>query len=131
VGEADPLVAPVERLDPGAGDAVHRLARSGIATRETALGTGWRVLAVAAEGTIAYATDQGRLGTTPDEYETDRPLLIDDARVIDAAFAPGEEAMVIVVAGEGATAGSIERLDLRDGNRTVLATDGWLPRWLP
>jgi hypothetical protein len=131
VGEADPLVAPVERLDPGAGDAVHRLARSGIATRETALGTGWRVLAVAAEGTIAYATDQGRLGTTPDEYETDRPLLIDDARVIDAAFAPGEEAMVIVVAGEGATAGSIERLDLGDGNRTVLATDGWLPRWLP
>jgi hypothetical protein len=131
VGDADPLVAPVERLRPGAGDAVHRLARSGITTRETAFGAGWGVLAVASDGTIAYATDQGRLGTTADAGEADGPLLVDDARVIGAAFAPGEEAMVIVVAEGDATAGSIERLDLADGDRTVLTTEGWLPRWLP
>jgi hypothetical protein len=130
-GEADPLVAPVEPLTPGADDSVHRLARSGISTRETALGAGWEVLAVAADGTIAYVTDQGRLGATEDEDEADGPLLIGDARVIAAAFAPGEEAMVIVVAGVEAMAGSIERLDLDDGDRTVLTTAGWLPRWLP
>lgn len=130
-GAAGSVAAPVGRLDPGTGDAVHRLARSGIATRETALGAGWQVLAVAPEGTIAYATDRGRLGTTADESDVDGPLLAGDARVIGAAFAPGEEAMVIVVAGEGATAGSIERLDLADGDRTVLTTAGWLPRWLP
>jgi hypothetical protein len=130
-GEAAPLTAPVERLEPGAGDAVHRLARSGISTRETAFGSGWRLLAVAAEGTIAYATDQGQLGTTSDEDDSDGPLLVDDERVSGAAFAPGESAMAIVVAGEGATAGSVERLDLGTGERTVLAAEGWLPRWLP
>jgi len=130
-GEAAPLTAPVERLAPGPGDAVHRLARSGTSTRDTALGAGWRVMAVAGEGTIAYATDQGRLGMTDDEDEVDAPVLVGDARVIDAAFAPGEEALVIVVAAEGATAGSIERLDIATGDRTVLATEGWLPRWLP
>jgi hypothetical protein len=131
IGEAQPLVAPVERLVPGPDDAVHRLARSGVTARETALGTGWRVLSIALEGTIAYATDEGRLGTTPDVGEVDGPLRIGDARVVAAAFAPGEEAMVIVVAEEGATAGTIERLDLTNGDRTVLTTEGWLPRWLP
>ncbi|HSJ00412.1 MAG TPA: Ig-like domain-containing protein, partial [Patescibacteria group bacterium] len=130
-GELAPLAAPVERLEPGAGDAVHRLARSGTSTRETALGTGWRVLAVAGEGTIAFATDRGGLGTTDDEDATDGPLLVEDALVIGAAFAPGEEAMVIVAADEGATVGSIVRLDLATGERTALATEGWLPRWLP
>ena len=130
-GEPGTVEAPVERLSPGAGDAVHRLARSGISARETALGAGWRVLAVAGDGTIAYATDRGRLGITADEDEADGPLVVEDARVIGAAFAPGEEAMVIVVADEGATAGSLERLDLADGTRTVLAAEAWLPRWLP
>lgn len=130
-GEADPLLAPVGRLVPGAEDSVHRLARSGVSTRETALGAGWQLLAVAGEGTIAYATDQWQLGTTPDVDEAGGPLLAGEARVIAAAFAPGEEAMVIVVADEGAAAGGIERLDLADGDRTVLTTEGWLPRWLP
>jgi hypothetical protein len=130
VGEAAPLVAPVEPLSPAAGDAVHRLARSGTSTRETGLGAGWRVLAVAPEGTIAYATDEGQLGMTSDEDDADGPPLVDDARVIGAAFAPGEEAIVILVADEG-RGGSIERLDLASGDRMVLATEGWLPRWLP
>ena len=130
-GEPPLMVAPVQPLAPDAGDGVRRLARSGASTRETALGVGWRVLAVAGEGTVAYATDRGGLGTTDDEDEAGGPLLVDDARVIGAAFAPGEAAMVIVVAGERATAGSIERLDLGTGERTVLATEGWLPRWLP
>jgi hypothetical protein len=131
VGDAEPFSAPVERLVPGTDDAVHRLARSGTATRETALGSGWRLLAVAPDGTIAYATAEGRLGTTPDEDDVDGPLLVGDARIIGAAFAPGDEAMVIVVAEQGATAGRIERLDLADGTRTELTTAGWLPRWLP
>ena len=130
-GEVEPVRAPVERLVPGADDAVHRLARSGTAPRETAFAAGWQVLAVAPDGTIAYRTDQGRLGSTPDEDDVDGPLLVGDARVIGAAFAPGEDAMVIVVAEEGATAGAIERLDLEDGERTELTTSGWLPRWLP
>lgn len=130
-GEAAPLAAPVEPLAPGAGDAVHRLARSGVSARETALAAGWRVLAVSTEGSIAFATDEGLLGTTDDEDEAAAPFLVGDALVIAAAFAPGEEAMVIAVAGEDATTGSIERLDLATGERTVLATAGWLPRWLP
>ena len=130
-GEPPALVAPVEPLRPTDGDAVHRLARSGITIRATALGTGWRVLAVAGDGTIAFATARGRLGTTLDVEEGGGDLLVDDARIIGAAFAPGEAAMVIVVADEEATEGSIERLDLLGRERTVLATEGWQPRWLP
>lgn len=129
-GDAAPLTAPVERLRPGADDSVHRLSRSGAAAGETALGAGWHVQAVAGDGTIAYTTDQGRLAVTP-RVDATAPSLVGDARIIEAAFAPGEDAMVVVVAEEGATAGSVERLDLGSGARTVLAPEGRLPRWLP
>jgi hypothetical protein len=50
--------------------------------------------------------------------------------VAAAAFAPGEPAMVIVIAAEGER-GSIELFDIETRRRTSLAPDGSRPRWLP
>jgi hypothetical protein len=56
-------------------------------------------------------------------------------RIGAVAFAPGEDAMVVVVLRAGAEEppgeGSIERVDLGATAREALANDGWRPRWLP
>ena len=57
-----------------------------------------------------------------------------DERVEAAAFAPGEEALAVVIRGradEAAAGGRIERIELDDGRRSILTNDGWRPRWLP
>jgi len=132
----DPAVRPRELeipagpLEPDAADGVHRLARSGVSSSETPLERGWRVIAVAADGTVAYTDALGRLGTTTSLASTGIPTLVGDDRVVAAAFAPGEASMVIVVADEGAV-GSLELLDLESGDRTPVAPDGASPRWLP
>ena len=126
-GELEPPAGP---LAPDATDGVHRLARSGIASSETPLGRGWRIIAVAPDGTLAYTDALGRLGTTTTLGSTGIPTLVGDDRVVAAAFAPGEASMVIVVADEGSV-GSLELLDLESGERTPVAPDGASPRWLP
>jgi hypothetical protein len=130
----DPTVGPRDispgPLEPDAADAVHRLSRSGVATSETPLKRGWRVIAAAPDGTLAYTDALGRLGTTTTLASTGLPTLVADDRVVAAAFAPGEAAMVIVVADEGSV-GSLELLDLANGERTEVAPDGASPRWLP
>jgi hypothetical protein len=122
---------PISPLEPSDDDAVFRLARSGTSTGETALETGWRVVAVATDGTIAYATDAGRLGITTGLDEAGEQDVVEDARVTDAAFAPSADAMVIVVAGAEDDPGALELLDLGSGRRSPLAPEGWLPHWLP
>ncbi len=49
-------------------------------------------------------------------------------------FAPGEEAIAVVILdpGDDDTArGRIERIELDDGARDILTNEGWRPRWLP
>lgn len=127
---ADALEAPVLPLEPGAADAVFRLGRTATRATDTAFGAGWRVLAVAADGTIAYATDEGALGTTTSVNAIDAPPAARSGRVIAAAFAPGEATMVIEV--EDIDGGPrLELVDLDTGRRTPLVPDGSRPRWLP
>ena len=121
---------PLPPLQPDDEDAVYRLARSGTTATETALGPGWRVLAVAPDGTIAYATDRGWLGFTMSVGELDDPAAVDDGRVVAGAFAPGEDAIAVSVDdGDGAT--RLEIVDPATGRETPLAPDGRAPRWLP
>jgi len=133
-GDGDPAASPavpIRPLEPGDDDAVFRLARSGTTPSETVLGAGWRVVAVAADGTVAYATDRGSLGVTTRLDDAGDEGVVVNARVTDAAFAPGTDAMVIVVAGAEEEPGALELLDLGTGRRTPLAPEGWLPLWLP
>ncbi len=118
--------APVLPLAPSSEDAVFRLGRSGTTVTETALEAGWRVLGIAADGTIAWAAPDGALGTTANAAEVGEPLL-DDLDVAAAAFAPGEAAMVIVTGDRGL----VELLDLDSGERSILAPQGARPRWVP
>ncbi len=122
--------APLPPLQPGDEDAVHRLGRFGTRVTETAFGPGWQVLAVATDGTIAYATDRGWLGFTANEDELGDPASVDGGRVVAGAFAPGESAMVIAVENEADVA-RLELVDLDTDRRTPLAPDGAAPRWLP
>lgn len=126
-----PASAPVPPLEPGPDDAIFRLARSGTTPAETALEAGWRVLGVATDGTVAYATDGGLLGVTTELDDTGEEGIVRNARVTDAAFGPGTDAMVIVVAGAEDDPGALELLDVGTGQRTPLAPEGWLPLWLP
>ena len=127
VGDLD---LPAGPLEAGPTDAVHRLARSGVATTETPLQPGWRIIAVAPDGPLAYTDSLGRLGAAASIGSAGIPTLVDDERVVAAAFAPGEAFLAIVVAADGSV-GSLERLDLESGERTLLATDAAAPRWLP
>ena len=124
------LALPAKPLEPDATDGIHLLARSGLETSDTPLGRGWRVIAVAPDGRLAYTDALGRLGTAATLASTGIPTLVEDDRVAAAAFAPGEAFMVIVVAEEGSV-GSLELLDLESGKRTPVAPDGASPRWLP
>jgi hypothetical protein len=127
---ADAFEAPILPLEPGSSDAVFRLGRTATRTTETALGPGWRVLAVAADGTIAYATDDGELGTTTSVNDIGTPPPARSGRVVAAAFAPDEDTMVIEV--EDVDGGPrLELVDLDSGRRTPLVPDGSRPRWLP
>ena len=124
------LEAPIGPLEPGPDAAVHRLARSGTATTPTDLGRGWRVLAVAAEGTIAYTDPRGWLGTSATIEAAGSTTLVRGAEVTAAAFGPSESAMAIEVASVDGR-WRLELLDLETGRRVVLAGDGSRPRWLP
>jgi Bacterial Ig-like domain len=129
-GPATALEAPIRPLESGPSDATHRLARSGTATSETPLGRGWRVLAVAPDGRLAYTDALGRLGVAPTVGSAGIPTEVEDDRVAAAAFAPGDAFMAVVLAEEGSV-GSLELLDLESGERTPLAPDAAFPRWLP
>jgi Bacterial Ig-like domain/WD40-like Beta Propeller Repeat len=129
-GSPDILEVPAGPLLPGENDAVYRLARSGTAATDSQLPRGWQIIAIAADGTIAYVDGQGRLGTTSELAAATDPDLVRDAVVSAGAFAPSEAAMVIVVDMDDAF-GSLELLDLETGRRTMLAPDGAHPRWLP
>jgi dipeptidyl aminopeptidase/acylaminoacyl peptidase len=132
VTEVPPLSAPIAPLEPESGATVGVLARSGGAVDETSFGAGATAAAVAGDGRIAYLRGDGSLRVTDDaDGSGSVPSQLRGERIGAAAFAPGEDALVVVVLGSEAERGSIERIELGGNLRDVLANDGWRPRWLP
>ncbi len=100
--------------------------------QETGFGDGATAAAVAGDGRIAYLRADGSLRITDDAGEPGRvPAALGGERIGAAAFAPGEDAMVVVVLDSDPEQGTIERVELGGNARDVLANDGWHPRWLP
>ena len=134
--ETPDLVAPIGPLEPGSGTRVGLLERSGTGVVATPFGEGARMAAVASDGRIAYLGQGGSLRITD---AASRPgtasAQLGGERISAAAFAPGEDAIVVVVlpadAEEPVGEGSIERIELDGDGRDVLANDGWRPTWLP
>jgi Bacterial Ig-like domain len=124
--------APVAPLAAVEDEVVVRLGRSASGVTDTPFGEGSRVVAIAADGTIAFIDAEGALWLTDRPTAVTDPPLIDDERVLDAAFAPGEPALVVVIApvDEG-PAGRLELAATDGGERTPLVNEGWQPRWLP
>ena len=127
---APALEAPPGPLEPGDDAAVYRLARSGTNAGETDLGRGWRILAVAADGSVAFTDPRGWLGVSATIDAAGDTTLVRGESVAAAAFAPSEAAMVIVVDADDGD-GRLELFDLDSRRRAVLAPDGSHPRWLP
>ena len=128
-GRVHPMVARFE-----SGVAVGRMSRSGTSLADTELSPG-ALVDVDRDGRLAYVVGAGslRLSDGPDDLGEPAPGTGDDT-VLGAAFATGEDAMVIVVARVRAPAGEggrLELLNLETGERTVLAADGSRPQWLP
>ena len=135
-GEVAELEAPVQPLVPGSEATISVLDRSSADLDASGLGEGVSVAAVAADGRIAYLSTDGSVRVTDDASERGRaPSSLSGERIGAVAFAPGEDAMVVVVlrsdASEGPAQGSIERIELALAGREVLTNDGWRPRWLP
>jgi hypothetical protein len=122
--------APVGPLVGGAADSVHRLARSGTTTVDLGLGAGAMALGVGPDGAIAYADPGGLLRIAESLGDAPAVEALTDEPVAAAAIAPSEPAAVAVFADTGVL-GSVELVDLDDGERTPLAPDGANPRWLP
>jgi hypothetical protein len=129
---AEEIAAPVAPLTPGRADEVLRIARSGTAAVATEFGTGSRLLSVSQEGEVAYVDGLDALHVAPRAGSPGGAALIAGEPVIDAAFAPGEPALVVVLGRGGADAGgTVVRLERAGGERTEIAPRGSLPRWVP
>jgi TolB protein len=122
--------APVAPLVSGPTDSVHRLNRTGTAVVELGFGVGAAVLDVAPDGRILYADRSGglRIADAPTEAPVGPPIT--EGSVAGAALSPSEAAAVAVFSAIG-EAGSLDLVELTDGDRTPLATSGARPRWLP
>jgi hypothetical protein len=130
--EVGPLTTPVGPLMPGRGASVGLLERSGSEVQESGFGAGASAVAAAGDGRIAYLRADGSLNISDDPDEPGSvPVALRGEPIGAVAFAPGEDAMVVVVRGADAQEGRIERVDLVSNVRDVLANDGWRPWWLP
>ena len=126
------VTAPVTPLTSDPADEVFRIARSGTAAGATAFGIGSRVLSISQEGEVAYVDGFGALHVAPRFGSSGGASLLDGESVIDAAFAPGEPALVVVrgPGGQGAD-GVIERVEIAGDERTEMAPRGSMARWVP
>jgi hypothetical protein len=127
-----PLTTPVSPLMPGRGATVGLLERSGTEVEESGFGAGATAVAVAGDGRIAYLRGDGSLNISDGSDEPGSvPVVLRGEPIGAVAFAPGEDAMVVVVLGAEVEEGRIERVELGRNVRDVLANDGWRPWWLP
>jgi hypothetical protein len=132
----EPMIGElVHPLESGASDGVGILEQTATSIVPSAFGEGTIAAAVAADGRIAYVDADGslRIANGPDHVGVP-PAGIRNERIADVAFAPGENAIVVVIRSADVPAvglGRLERIELVDGDRNVLANDGRRPRWLP
>jgi hypothetical protein len=125
-----PFIAPIEPLSPRNDHGVGLLYRSGLRVQDAPFGGGTTVLAVSTDGRVAYLDASGELALSDAfDREGDRVDGVEGERIEEAAFAPGETAMVVVVLDGDER--RIERLDFVTGERSRLTDAGWRPRWLP
>jgi len=134
--DARELAVPVGPLEPGPGVTVGVLERRGASVEESRFGDGAVAAGVASDGRIAYLREDGSLRVSDGPSEPGRvPSGLAGERIGAVAFAPGQNAMVVIVlrgvAEEPISQGSIERIEFGSTDREVLANDGWRPRWLP
>jgi hypothetical protein len=132
-GEPDanrPWAIPIAPFAPGPDDSAFQLARSGPEVSPLRFGGGSEILSVGADGRIAYADRGGLLRIAHSTIEAPSGAAITDEPVSAASLAPSD-VLAVAAFGEGATEGSIELVDLTDGERTVLAESGSSPQWLP
>ena len=130
-GGETPAEAPVEPLAPSLRDDLFRLARSGTTVVRSPFADAVRLIAVGPDGRVGYADGAGALWVAQLGDSGPGERLVEDARVVGGAFSPGEPAMVVVLADGDDVVGSVELLDLDDGSRTLLTSEGSRPRWLP
>ena len=126
--------APIAPLGPTGRSEIAILDRPGASLLESGLGTGAAVVAIAADGRVAYARADGQLWIADDPAHAGSPAPgLEDERIEAASFAPGEESMVVVVSDDEAAASRvrIERLTLPSGDRSILSNEGRMARWLP
>jgi hypothetical protein len=130
--DVGPLTTPVGPLMPGRGASVGLLEPSGSEVEESGFGAGATAAAVAGDGRIAYLRADGSLYVSDDPDEPGSvPVALRGESIGAVAFAPGEDAMVVVVLGAELEERRIERVELGGNVRDVLANDGWRPWWLP
>jgi hypothetical protein len=127
--------APIGPLDPAAGASVAILDRSGESLLESGLGARASVAAIAPDGRIAYLLGDSELWIADDPaHGGSQAPGLEEERIEAATFAPGGEAIVVVVLlGDeaGTSRVRIERVGLPGGDRSILSNDGRMPRWLP
>ena len=121
---------PVAPLEPGDGDGVYRLNRSGTRATPTALDAGWRLLGVSGDGRLAYVDPTGRLATTDDLDSLGADVSVPEA-VTAAAFAPDGNLLIAALDDGTGPAGPLVRVDLGTGRTEELVRDGSMPRWIP
>lgn len=125
----------VEPLEPTGGVGVDVLDASDATLDASGFGSRARVAAIAADGRVAYLRDNGSLRIADGPADAGDPVpSIGDDRIGAVSFAPGEEALAVVIldaAGDDTPRGRIERIELDDGARDILTNEGWRPRWLP
>ena len=122
-------------LDPSGDFEVDVLDPTDATLEEGGFGTGARVAAIAADGRIAYLRGDGSLRVADGPADAGVPVpSLGDEGIGAVTFAPGEEAIAVVILDSGndqAARGRIERIELDDGARDILTNEGWRPRWLP
>jgi hypothetical protein len=128
--DARAVQAPVGPLVPDDADEAFRIGRSATEIEETVFAPGWRVLAVAADGSIAFTDADGRLGITDSLQTVPSERLVDGDVVTDAAFAPDDESLALSVR-VGSEETRIERFEVRSNARQPLTDSGRHPRWQP
>ena len=125
----------MEPLEPSGDFEVDVLDPSDATLDESGFGTGARVAAIAADGRIAYLRGGGSLRVADGPADAGDPVpSLGDEHAGAVTFAPGEEAIAVVIPDPGnndTARGRIERIELDDGARDILTNEGWRPRWLP
>ena len=125
-----PWAIPIAPFAAGPDDSAFQFARSGTEVSPLRFGGGSEILSVGADGRIAYADRGGLLRIAHSTIEAPSGAAITDEPVSAAALAPSEE-LAVAAFVDDATEGSIELVNLDDGEQTVLAESGHSPQWLP